>query len=88
MVLAEISDDELRRAAAKLLTELTAAQTRTSAMAELASAPAVRRGNMAGFVLPAIEDEHLLDGVFPKHGFVWLVLACSPEELEDALRLA
>lgn len=87
-MLDQISDDQLRRAAARLLGEIRGQEIKASALAELAMADAVRRGNMAGFVLPALENEPLLDGVFPKHGFVWLVLACSTEELDDALRLA
>ncbi len=84
----EISDDELRRAAAVLMREIREPDLRALAIAELVRSVPTRRGNMAGFVIPVLAQERLLDGVFPQHGFVWLVLASSCEELEEALQFA
>ncbi len=85
---ASVSDEELRQAAAALIATLHERGTRESAMVELATAEPVRRGSMAGFVLPALAGREQLDGVLPEHGFVWLVLASSSDELEQALRFA
>ena len=80
-----MTEAELRRAAAELLLSIRDHKTRVAAERELTAATVVRRGNSAGFVLPALLGYGALESTLPEHGFLQLVLAASQRELEDAL---
>ena len=86
-----MTDDEVRTAAVRIIeTRIADRQTRERALAELADATIVRRGNAVGFLVPALDgwDEEGLGGVVSEQRFTKVVLAGTQEKLEQDLEFA
>src|SRR5690349_5541943 len=86
----KMSDDELRTAAASIIeTRVSDRRTRERALAELADATIVRRGNVVGFLVPALDgwDDEGLSGVVEQR-FTRVVLAGTQDRLEQDLEFA
>jgi hypothetical protein len=86
-----MTDDEVRTAAARIIeARISDRRTRERALAELADATIVRRGNAVGFLVPALDgwDDEGLRGVVSEQRFTQVVLAGTQERLDEDLELA
>jgi hypothetical protein len=87
-----MTDDELRQVAADVIKlRIRNHETRQAALEQLADAAAVRRGDAAGFVLPALVgwDNETLDAALqPTYRFKRIIVAGSRARLDEELALA
>lgn len=87
-----MTDDELRQVAADLIKlKIRDYDTRQASLGQLADAVVVRRGNAAGFVIPALVgwgDDHLEAALQPTYRFKRIIVAGSRDRLDEELAFA